>query len=109
MPATLEQQPDRWLIRLEGETTFAGAAELKELLLPWILSGANLEWDLAGVTEIDCAILQLLWASGLEATRLGRKVTGWASAAAWKEIQDAGFSECPGFPVRELKRGQGEA
>ena len=47
--------------RMAGEMTIYRAAELKEMLLePLQHSGATLEVDLSGVTELDTAGLQLL-------------------------------------------------
>lgn len=47
-------------LRLAGELTIYRAAELKDALLAPLASGVTLEIDLAGVTELDTAGLQLL-------------------------------------------------
>jgi anti-anti-sigma factor len=47
-------------LRLDGELTIYHAAELKPRLLEALHAAPRLEVDLAGVTEIDTAGLQLL-------------------------------------------------
>jgi anti-anti-sigma factor len=62
-------------LRIEGEMTIYRAGELAQLLesaaaaLP---AGAPLELDLSGVTEMDCAGVQLLLASARTAAACGR-------------------------------------
>jgi anti-anti-sigma regulatory factor len=102
MAATLERQEDCWLIRLEGEATFANAAELKDILMPWTAAGVRLEWNLSQATEVDLAILQLIWASTREAALSGLEIAGCASRAAWKTIEESGFADLPGFPFERL-------
>ena len=51
---------DTAALRIEGELTIYRAAELKDALIAPLASGATLEVDLAGVTELDTAGLQLL-------------------------------------------------
>lgn len=47
-------------LRIEGEMTIYRAAELKQTLLEALAGQAALDIDLAGVTEIDTAGVQLL-------------------------------------------------
>jgi len=61
MTVTMTQRgsaPCHWLI--EGEMTIYTALQLKDALLAPLDQCADLEIDLAGVTEIDSAGLQLL-------------------------------------------------
>lgn len=63
------------VLRLEGELTIFRAAELKPVLLA---DPAPQELDLSGVTELDCAGLQLLLLAKKEALAARRdfKLTG---------------------------------
>ncbi len=54
-------------LRLQGELTIYSAAAAREALLARMQPGAPLELDLAGVTEIDSAGLQLLMSAKLHA------------------------------------------
>lgn len=47
-------------LRIEGEMSIYRAAELKQALLAPLASGAALDVDLSGVTELDTAGLQVL-------------------------------------------------
>ena len=60
------------VIALEGELTIYRAAELKPLLLAALPGTGPLELDLAEVTEVDTAGLQLLMMLRREAQALGR-------------------------------------
>lgn len=67
-------------LRVEGELTIYRAAELKAELL------AAAELDLAAVTEIDTAGVQLLLLARREAQALGRS---WAIAGRSSAVVDA--------------------
>lgn len=56
----------------EGEMTIYTAAELKQPLIELLLQGSETELDLAGVSEIDTAGVQLLILAKREAKRLGK-------------------------------------
>jgi anti-anti-sigma regulatory factor len=99
MPIAQVQHEPRWSIRLEGEITLACAAELKKLLLGWLVAGKDLELDLEGATEIDVTILQLLAAAGSEAVRRSVRIGGRASQVVLSAARDAGFDQIPGFPA----------
>lgn len=47
-------------LRIDGELTIYRAAELKDALIAPLAAGGTLDVDLAGVTELDTAGLQLL-------------------------------------------------
>lgn len=53
-------KPAASTLKLEGELTIYRAAELKDTLLAPLAEATSLEADLAGVTEIDSAGVQLL-------------------------------------------------
>lgn len=57
---------------IEGELSIYRAAELKAVLLEALDGGAPLEIDLAGVTELDSAGVQLLMLVKQEAGRRGQ-------------------------------------
>lgn len=58
-------------LRLDGELTIYGAADLKPQLLTAIVAGAATAVDLSEVTEIDTAGVQLLLLARREAASLG--------------------------------------
>ena len=60
------------VIALEGELTIYRAAELKPLLLAALPGTGPIELDLAEVSEVDTAGLQLLMLLRREAQALGR-------------------------------------
>jgi anti-anti-sigma regulatory factor len=60
------------VIALDGELTIYRAAELKPLLLAALTGAGPIELDLAEVTEVDTAGLQLLMLLRREAQALGR-------------------------------------
>ncbi len=59
-------------LAIEGELTIFTAAEQKPKLLKFLNKGKQLEVNLAGVTEIDTAGLQLLILVKREAARAGK-------------------------------------
>lgn len=69
-------------LRLDGELTIYRAAELKPALLAPLDPGRTLEVDLAGVTELDTAGLQLLMLAKKTAQAQGGalKLTGHSAA-----------------------------
>jgi anti-sigma B factor antagonist len=58
-------------MRLDGELSIYRAAALKDVLLAPLAAGSMIELDLAGVTEIDTAGLQLLMLAKNTALALG--------------------------------------
>ena len=61
------------VVRLEGELTIYRAAELRAELQEALAEGADVDLDLANVSEIDSAGVQLLMLSRREAIRAGRE------------------------------------
>ncbi|MBL1376508.1 STAS domain-containing protein [Zobellella iuensis] len=59
------------LLRLEGELTIYTAAALKSQLAPYLAGPQRVEMDLAGVSELDSAGLQLLLLAKRELDRQG--------------------------------------
>ena len=58
-------------VRLAGELTIYHAVELRRALLPLLLEHHHLDLDLAGVTELDSAGVQVLMVSRREAVKGG--------------------------------------
>lgn len=63
---------ERWTLALAGELTIYAAAEAKAPLLAPLAECGELVIDLAGVSEIDSAGLQLLLLARREAEAAGR-------------------------------------
>jgi anti-sigma B factor antagonist len=100
LPVTMEELEAYSLIRLEGECTLGSAAELKRLLLEGLASGKDLRLDMADVEEIDIAVMQLLWAAGLQAERAGAGIAVRMSEAAGIAAREAGFERLPGLAIQ---------
>lgn len=73
-------------LRLDGELTIYRAAELKPLLLDTLRGAAVLEIDLAGVTDIDSAGVQLLMLARRQALAQGRALRLIAPSAAVVDV-----------------------
>jgi len=89
MTVTMTQRgnaPCHWLI--EGEMTIYTALQLKEALLAPLDQCADLEIDLAGVTEIDSAGMQLLILAKSEARARGKNVLLSGHSPAVLEVLD---------------------
>ena len=71
MPVTLEQKDAQTFIQLEGAIDIGCAAELKELLMEKLKSGAAVCVSLESATALDVTAVQLLWAAAREAQRAG--------------------------------------
>lgn len=79
---------------VEGELTIYQAAELREALLRALGEPGELELDLAGVTEMDAAGLQLVLLARREAGSAGCGVRVTARSAVVDEV----FGLC-GLPL----------
>lgn len=66
-----ERKDGLQLLQIEGELSIYTAAELKAQLLPYLAQPGELEIDLAQVSELDGAGLQLLILAKHEAARVG--------------------------------------
>ena len=71
MPVTLGQKDALTFIQLEGAVDISCAAELKELLIERLKSGAAVCVSLESATVLDVTAVQLLWAAAREAQRVG--------------------------------------
>lgn len=80
---------DRCEVRLAGELTVYRAAELKPQLLDVLARHATTEINLAGVTELDSAGLQLLLLMKREALRQNQVLRLTAHSEASLEVIDA--------------------
>lgn len=81
-----ENEPCRFAI--EGEMTIYTAMELKDQLLSPLAQCAAMEIDLAGVSEIDSAGLQLLVMTKQEAKAQGKTLSMCGHSPAVLEILD---------------------
>ena len=99
MAVIMERQESQAVIRLEGEFTLASAVELKNLLVQGLASGNDLRLDLEQAVDIDIAVMQLLWAAGREAGRVGLSLAIQVPDAAAKAAREAGFERFPGLTV----------
>jgi anti-anti-sigma factor len=59
-------------LSIEGELTIFRAQELREAIMPVITTSEELEIDLANVTEVDAAGMQLLVSTKIEAILRGK-------------------------------------
>jgi anti-sigma B factor antagonist len=73
-------------LRIDGELTIYRAAELKAALLAPLDPGVTLEVDLAGVTELDTAGLQLLMLAKQAAQANGGALTLAGHSAAVVDV-----------------------
>lgn len=69
MPIRPESRDGATVLHIDGDMTIYNAAPLKAELLPHLAQGGEHEIDLAGVSEIDTAGLQLLILAKREAAR----------------------------------------
>lgn len=88
MDAALESQQDGDLCKLKisGELSIYGAAELKDQLLALMTGCRELEINLAEVEELDCAGLQLLYLLKREAQAQDKQLRLVAHSAATLEV-----------------------
>jgi anti-sigma B factor antagonist len=82
-------------LRLDGELTIYRAAELKQTLLKALEQAPHLELDLAGVSELDSAGVQILILAKLHAEAMQHtlRLTGHSTAvlAVLEELNLAAF------------------
>lgn len=76
------------LLFLEGGLTIYRAAEVKDQLLGALVLADRLQVDLAGVTEIDSAGVQLLLLARRTAETMGRALHLSAHSAPVREVFD---------------------
>jgi anti-anti-sigma regulatory factor len=92
----VELHETRAVLRLKGCFNVNSAAELKRSQVECLESGKALSLNLEDAEEIDISTVQLLWATGREAERVGVEISSRVSPAAARAATDAGF---PSFPV----------
>ncbi len=97
MPVTLEQKDAPAFIQLEGAIDIGCAAELKELLMEKLKSGAAVCVALESATVLDITAVQLLWAAAREAKRVGVEFEfkGQAPERILCELAEAGIEDFP--------------
>lgn len=95
-------------LALEGELTIYAAAELQTRLVAALADAPEgLDIDLAGVTELDSAGVQLLMASRRAALATGRSVTLCAPSEAVCEVLEL-FDLASFFDMAAAASPQGE-
>ena len=97
MPVTLEQKDALTFIHLEGAIDIGCAAELKDLLIERLKSGAAVSLSLEAATALDVTAVQLLWAAARQAERAGVEFgfKGQTPEAVRCALADAGIEEFP--------------
>lgn len=87
-------------LEIKGEMTIYTAAEQKAQLLAYFDSGADLEIDLSGVSELDTAGTQLLILAKQEAARKHKKLRfTMHSAAVFEALELANLTATFGDPL----------
>ncbi|ATG75023.1 anti-sigma B factor antagonist [Zobellella denitrificans] len=88
MQIVAETREQGVLLRLEGELTIYTAAALKSQLAPYLAGPQQLGLDLAGVSELDSAGLQLLLLAKRELDRQGGALSLlWHSQAVLEVLE----------------------
>ena len=88
MTIRAERKDGLQLLQIEGELSIYSAAELKAQLLPYLAQPGELEIDLARVSELDGAGLQLLILAKREAARVGATLRLTRHSRAVLEVFD---------------------
>lgn len=95
MSVTMERNDAGALIRLDGSVTVTAATELRRLLVEGLACSSSLQMDLERVDEIDITTLQLLWAAGREAIRVGGSIKIDLPETFGLAAREAGFEHFP--------------
>lgn len=110
METLLEDRDGARCLRLQGELTIYAAATVKAALLDALAGTAELDVDLAEVTEIDTAGVQLLVAAKREALEAGTTLRlGGHSAAVVELIELLGLAGWFGDPLVLPAQAEGVA
>lgn len=88
MDIHVETRGNVCVARLQGDLTIYQAKELKERLLALLTGSEELELDLAGVTELDTAGVQLLLLAKFEAGRAGKTLRLTSHSDAVRAVID---------------------
>jgi anti-anti-sigma regulatory factor len=93
LPVTLKTSEGAGSICLEGVIDIGCAAELKALLMEGLGAGRGLKVSIEGVTAMDAAAAQLLWAAEREASGAGTEwaIEGQLPEPVRAEFVQAGF------------------
>jgi anti-sigma B factor antagonist len=86
MTVQLNQESGRTVLRPAGEFNIYCAVEFRDALVKAVASGGDLEIDLAAVSEMDAAGLQLLLVARREADASGKRLYLTGSGAAALEV-----------------------
>ncbi len=108
MSAARPPEGARAALALEGELTIYGAAELQTRLVAALADAPEgLDIDLAGVTELDSAGVQLLMATHRAARVSGRTVSLHAPSDAVRDVIEL-FDLASFFDIATAASPQGE-
>ena len=88
MTIRAERKDGLQLLQIDGELSIYSAAELKAQLLPYLAQPGELEIDLARVSELDGAGLQVLILAKHEAARVGTTLRLTRHSRAVLEVFD---------------------
>lgn len=75
-------------LSIDGEMTIYRAAELREMLLPALLSSTAIEIDLSGVSEIDASGLQLMLAAKIDSMQRDIELSFTGHSTAVQAVLD---------------------
>jgi anti-anti-sigma factor len=86
MTVQLDQSDGRNVLRAAGELNIYGAVEFRDALLKAVAAAGDLEIDLAAVSEMDAAGLQMLLLARREADACGKPLQLTGAGAAVLEV-----------------------
>jgi anti-anti-sigma factor len=72
LPFTVDNSGGTARLVLEGDSTISSAAELKKALLELLEGHSSLQVDIERTTEVDTAVLQLLFSACKTVTAMGK-------------------------------------
>ncbi|MEC5400245.1 STAS domain-containing protein [Uliginosibacterium sp. H1] len=81
-------EPRLGVLALEGELTIMHASDIKDVLLDRLAASDKLDVDLAGISEIDSAGVQLLMMLRNEAERASKQVSWVGHSQAVTQVLD---------------------
>ncbi len=97
MPVTMEIDEALCTVRLDGVLDLTSAPELKLILVQALLSGKDLQVELADTAEFDITALQLLWVAARDAKGSGTRceLHGDVPEKLATTVKNAGLASFP--------------